>query len=269
MRRGDSACGQDHLTPGDQGLRAMLAGAGDTDGAVIFQHNPRHLRIGEKRQIGPTQHRLEKAARRRPATTIFLVDLKIRNAFIIPHVEIVDFGNAALRRCIHERIQDFPAHTRRIDAPFPASAMKNARTQIMIFVTLEQRQNIRPAPAPQADLRPGIIIRRLPAHVNHGVDGRRATDDLASGISQRAAIEARNRLGAIQPVSARIANGKQIANGDVEPDPVIAPPALDQRDPDARIGRQAIGKHAPGRAGTYDDIVKNRCRISHISPSWE
>ncbi len=94
-------------------------------------------------------------------------------------------------------------------------------TQEMIVEMLEQRQHIVPAPAGQTQLPPMIVIAGLPAHRDHRIDRRTAADDLAARIIERPPAQTWFGLGLEHPIGARIAKGKQIADRDMEPDPVI------------------------------------------------
>ena len=94
----------------------------------------------------------------------------------------------------------------------------------------EVGQHVVPAPARQAELPPAVVVGGLAAHVDHGVDGRAAADHLAARIGDGAAAEARLRLGPVHPVGARIADGEEVADRDVEPDPVVLPARLEQQD---------------------------------------
>src|ERR1700691_5760619 len=99
-------------------------------------------------------------------------------------------------------------HARRLDTQFAADAVRVAFAEKMIFVPLEARQQVIPAPAVEPKLPPMIVVRGLAAHVDHGIDRGRAADDLAARIVEAAAIEPRFRLGLEAPVRARIADGE-------------------------------------------------------------
>ena len=122
-------------------------------------------------------------------------------------------------------------------------------------MALETGQHVVPAPAGEAELAPVIIVGGLAAHVDHGVDRGRAADHLAARIVQAAAVEAFLRLGLEHPVRARIADGEEIADRDVVPDPIVAPAGLKQQHARIRRGRQPVRQHAAGRAGADDDVV--------------
>ena len=114
-----------------------------------------------------------------------------------------------------------------------------------------------------------VVVGRLAAHVDHGVDRRRAADHLAARIGEAAAVEARLRLGLEHPVRARIADREQIADRNVEPDPVVAAAGFQQQHALAGIGGQPVGQHAAGRARADDDVVVfafDRCRRPALAP---
>ena len=100
-----------------------------------------------------------------------------------------------------------------------------------------------------------IVVGGLAAHIDHGVDGRRAADHLAARIIQAAAVEARLRLGLEHPVRARIADREQVADRNVKPDPIVAAAGFQDQHALGRIGRQAVGEQAAGRARADDDII--------------
>src|SRR5262249_8371445 len=75
---------------------------------------------GFELQVFPVQHRLQKAARRRPSSPALLVDMEITNPLVIAGVEVLDRGNAVLIRRLAKRLENLPAHTRIFDAPFAA-----------------------------------------------------------------------------------------------------------------------------------------------------
>src|SRR6202000_1464427 len=108
----------------------------------------------------------------------------------------------------------------------------------------EIRQHVVPAPATQTELAPVIVVGGLAAHIDHGVDRRRAADHLAARIIQAAAVEALFGLGLKTPVGAWIADGEQIADGNVKPDPIVAAAGFENEYALAGVGREPIGQNA-------------------------
>ena len=98
-------------------------------------------------QIGAAHHRLEKAARRRPAPSHLLVDVKIAATFVVAGIEIVGFRNAGLRRRFPERIGDVPAQPRIFDAPFAALAVMLAVSRESDRAASETAASHRPSPS--------------------------------------------------------------------------------------------------------------------------
>ena len=219
------------------------------------------------RRFGAAERRLEKAARRRPAPAELLVDVVGRRALVVAGVEIVDALDAGLLGRRAERVEQIPAHARMLDPPFAAGRVMLARAEEMMLVLLVDRQHVVPAPALEAELAPVVVVGGLAAHVDHGVDRRRAADHLAARIVQRAAVQAGHRFGLEHPVRARIADREQIADRDVEPDPVVAAAGFQQQHAILGIRRKPIGQHAAGRARTDDDVVVfafERRRVGHV-----
>src|SRR5262249_59007146 len=93
------------------------------------------------------------------------------------------------------------------------------------------------------------------AHRDQGVDGGGAADHLAARIVEAAAVEPLLRLGLEHPVRARIADGEEVADRDVEPDPVVVAAGFEQQHARCWIGGEPVRQHAAGRARADDDVV--------------
>ena len=100
-----------------------------------------------------------------------------------------------------------------------------------------------------------IVIGGLAAHIDHGVDRRRAADHLAARIIEAAAVEARLRLGLEAPVRARIADREQIADRNVKPDPIVAAAGFEDEHALVGVGGQPVGQQAAGRARADNDVI--------------
>ena len=225
-------------------------GAAVLDDEAIDQH------VLFKAQIGAMQSGLQKTPRRRPAASALLVDVEIADAFIVAGVEIRNFPDSHLFRRVADRVQNGPGQPRRFDPPAAADAVMLAFAQKVIFEPAERGQHVVITPAGQAELAPVVVIGGLSAHRDHGVDGGGAADHLAAGIGQRAAVEAGFGLGPEHPVRTRIADGEEIADRDVKPDPVVVAAGLQDQHAVIGIGRQPVGDDAAGGARADDDIVE-------------
>src|SRR5438477_6031467 len=175
------------------------------------------MSLAQYSQVLPMTHRLQEGAHRVEAESRFLVDLEIGRAVIVTAVEVIDPRDAEFLRGLAHRIENRPGQPLLLYPQFAIPAVERFTKTVMAFRLAEQRQHVIPAPARIAELPPVIIIARLPAHVDHAVDRRTATHDLATRIRERSAIESVFRGGLVAPVGARIAHAIEIADGNVNP----------------------------------------------------
>src|SRR5580658_53709 len=170
------------------------------------------MRAGDEAQVWPLEDRLQKAPRRAPAASATLVDLEIGRALVVPAIEVVDLRNADFGPRLAHRVQDRPGHPRALDPPLAARPVESAQAAVMVLLADEVGQHVLPAPAGKAELAPAVVVGRLAAHVDHGVDRGRAADDPAARIGDRAAAETWHGRGLEQPVGARIADRIEVAD---------------------------------------------------------
>src|SRR6185437_5953257 len=202
------------------------------------------------------EDRLQKRRRRAPAASPALVDLEITRALVVALIEVVDLRNADFDPCLPHGVEDRPGDARTLDPPLAADPVQRAAA-VMVLLPQEVRQDVIPAPAGKAKLAPAVVVGRLAAHIDHGVDRGRAAHHPAARIGYRTAAKIRLRRGLEHPVRARIADGVEIADRDMEPDPVVAAAGLDEENAVAGVAAQPIGEHAACRAGADDDEVVN------------
>ena len=266
LDRADRAGREDHLAAATRRSRLAVLSPAHARRAGAVEHNGFRPGIRSPAAGWPPEHGLEEAARRRPAAAAPLVDVEGAAAFVVAGIEV---GNALDPGLLGRRakcIENVPAHPRRLDPHLAAHAVCCAGAEKMVLVLAEERQHVVAAPAGKPELAPMVVIGGLPAHIDHGVDRGGAADHLAARIVEAAAVEPFLRLGLEHPVRAGIADGEQIADRDVEPDPVVLAAGLQQQHAHGRIGGQAICQHAAGRAGADDDVVVfalDRLRFDH------
>jgi hypothetical protein len=117
------------------------------------------------------------------------------------------------------------------------------------------RQHVCIGPPDIAELAPVIEILALATNIDHAVDRAGSTEHLAAWPLDLAAVQLLFGAGGETPVEARIVDQLEDAAGNVNPQIVVAPASLEQQHSDARVGAQAVGQHASGRAGTDDHII--------------
>ncbi len=92
---------------------------------------------------------LRNARRGRPAPAALLIDVERAAALVVAAVEVGNRFDAGLFGRGAKGVEQIPSHARRCDAPFAAGRVRVAFAQEMIFVPLEIRQHVVPAPAGQ------------------------------------------------------------------------------------------------------------------------
>src|SRR6185437_11065983 len=254
MRRADGPGAEHRLArrSDDHAALRLIFDAGDA-GAV--EQQAAHRGAGDEAQIGAAERRLQERLGGADAQAAALFDLEIVATLVVALVEIGDFRDADLLRRVAHGVEDVPGDARPLDPPFAARAMQRAPAGPVVLMAKKERQHAVPAPAVEAELTPAVVVARLAAHVDHAVDGGGAADDAAARIGEVAAIESGHRRGAEAPVRALVANGVEIADGNVQPYPIVAPAGLQQQHLVAGIGAQAVGHQAAGGPGADDDVI--------------
>jgi hypothetical protein len=229
----------------------------------------RRFSPGADRQVGPVANGSQERLAGVPAHTGALVDFKVANAFVVAVVEVGAGRDAGLFGGGRERIEDLPPQALTFHPPFttgaPAAGVEPGRCVVgggpamVIFVGQERRQTVGPAPtrvgAVPVTQRPGVVVARLTTHVDHAVDAAAASEGAATRVAQAAAVEAGFRFRLVQPVGARVADAVEIADGNVDPRIGVRPAGFEQQHTARRVGTQAVGEQAAGRAGPDDDHV--------------
>ena len=127
--------------------------------------------------------------------------------------------------------------------------------------SLEIRQAVRVVPGLHAGIRrPSFVVERVAALEDLAVDARGAAEDLAASVVDPPAVHERLGLRLVAPIveSAADREGERRRHVDEDVEPVIRPAGFEDQDARPRIGGEAIGQGAAGRAATDDDEVVAR-----------
>ena len=157
----------------------------DTHGTLAFEQHLLDQNPCFKTQVGAMQHWLQEATRRRPAEATLLIDVEVADAGIVPGIEVRRHRDTHLDGGLRHAVEHIPAHAWPLHAPLTADTVMFRFTHEMIVKALEDWTHVVPAPAGETKLSPVIIIRRLAAHGDHGIDRRRTANHLAARIFQR------------------------------------------------------------------------------------
>src|SRR6202034_3816787 len=88
-------------------------------------------------------------------------------------VKILCCGNSCLNGRFPKGFQDVPLGAQIVDIKFAVNAMSLAWPTDLSFRTLEIGQYIAPSPSNISLLPPVVVIKRMPADIDHAVDGGR------------------------------------------------------------------------------------------------
>ncbi|HXC89851.1 MAG TPA: hypothetical protein VNV18_06760 [Stellaceae bacterium] len=255
LRRIERAGADDDLTC--RASLAHLAGAGvaHTGATLAVEHQPQGQGLGLDREVPALADRVQIAAGRAHAAAGGDRRLAHRDAFLAGAVVIRVVPDADLCRCVDERCEKQVARLRVGDAQraFPAAEGILALAGI-VFHALEERQDVRVAPAAVAHLRPGVEVLRLAAHKHHAVDRAGAAEQFAARHRDPAAVGACLGLGGIKPVGRGI--GDQPGHSDRNARPGVArPTGLEQQHLVARVCRQPVRHRRTRRPGADDNVI--------------
>ena len=257
LRAADRAGGEDRLAPRLDVLLFVAAIELHAEHAAAFEPQLLHERAGDHGQVGPLHRGPQERFRRAPAHAVALVHIETPDAFVVAAIEVLDLRNAGFGRGIRKRFEDLPSQFDALDAQLAALPVLLVRAAPVVFGLHEDRQHVLPRPAGVAgQLRPLVVVARLAAQIEHRVDRGAAAEHAPARIADRAAVQPRLGLGLVAPVGALVADAVEIADGDVDPHPVVFAAGFQQQNRVARIGREAVGEDAAGGAGADDDVVE-------------
>ena len=229
VRRLHRAGGQDHLAPTTGFVRLAVLRVGHADRALALEDHPRCQRFRLHAQIAPRPRGIEEGARRRPAPPILLRHLVVAEAFL-PAVVVVGVLRKTLgRRGVDHRVEDLVPFDHVGNVQWSAASARVVAAAFEMFRFLEIRQHRVIRPAAIAELRPGVVVERVAAHVQHAVDRAGTAERLAARDRDGTASHAVLRLGVEAPVVAGVVQQLAEADGDVDPEVGVLRPGFEQQ----------------------------------------
>ena len=257
LRRVDGAAGQDHLTAGHGGAEVASLAVLDAGGAAALEQHPRRHGAGLDRQIGPLHRRTQEGARRAPAHALMDGHVHPPEAFLLEAVHVLGGGIAGLDAGLDEGVEQRIVGLAGGDVQRPVAAAIFIRTLGPGLRLAKIGQYIGIGPMRQRRvLGPAVVVVGVAPDVDHGVQRRRAAQHPAARPVHGPAVHVLLRLCVVEPVVAVVGEvvGQRRRHMDL-PGPVLRP-RLQQQHPDIRVGRQPVGQHASGRAGTDNHVIE-------------
>jgi hypothetical protein len=228
------------------------------DAALALDDQAAALRIGLDLQVGSSTRRVEESARRRPAPAVLLRHLVVAEALLVA-VVVVDGARIALGDAgVDEGVEDLVLLVHVGDVELAALAAAVVAAALEMLGLLEVRQHRLVGPPAIAELRPGIVVERLSADIQHAVDRARAAQGLAARDRDRAALDVVLRLGGEVPVVDLVVQELGEAHRDRDPEAVILATGFEQQHLLGGILAQPVGQHAARRTRPDNDVVIRR-----------
>ena len=200
LRRVDGAAGEQNLPFGAGNVPLALSHILDADGAAVLDHDAGRLRLGQDGEIFARRGRMQIGGRRAPARTAFLRHLKQAAAELDRAVEIRIERQAGLLRRFDEGVAQRVGVGTLGNVERPVGAVEFIVQALVALGFLEVGQNVGIAPARITELPPMIVVGRLAAHIDHGVDGTRAAEQPAARPIHAPALHRRLRRRLVAPV---------------------------------------------------------------------
>ena len=119
-------------------------------------------------------------------------------------------------------------------------------------------QHVAGAPADISEIAPTVVVGILAADDDEAVDRRRPAQDPAARPVDATAAHGGFGLGLETPVDPVVPHRLAVADGQMDPEALVAGAGLDERDPVASALAETVRQHATGRAGADDNEIEFR-----------
>ena len=206
LRRVHRAAAQDDLALGARDLVPAVDEVAHAHGVVLVEDDALDQRVGDDVDVvlvaldrGP-----QVGAGGAPALLVLLRDLVVADALLGGAVEVRDPLVAGLLGGLHEGFADLGRIGLVGDVQRAAGAVEVVAAALVVLGLLEVRQHVVVAPALVAELAPVVVVPGVAAHIEHGVDRRRAAQRLAARPVHAPVVAMFLRHGLVAPVVRRL-----------------------------------------------------------------
>ncbi|MNQ78559.1 hypothetical protein D3C85_934740 [compost metagenome] len=246
---------------------AIVQAIFDAAGAAPFEHNALHQGPLDQLQVGPAQGRLDGITGDRRTPAVPIVDLENARAPGLAIVEIVHALQPCLGRSLDHRVGHRVHRGQITGGKRPPTTMQGVADALLVFSAHEIRQQLRPAPAAGASADPVGVILLVATDVDHPVDRRRATHQLAARHHHAPPARVFLRLGLVHPgIPGVVGHGPPTCRH-ADEQLLVAAAGFEQQHPVAAVLTQARGQCSTRRAGPHHDVVE--CFRQNCSPHYQ
>ena len=273
LRRVDRAAAQDDFPAGRRRAGPAPVDELDAGGPCPVEQDPGRMGTGEDGDVRPFHRRAEVRAGRGHAPPGPGGDLVQAHALLVRPVEVgIRFQAAGHGRVDEAPVEGVVAGTDVVHVQRPGVAAPPVAPPGIGFGAPEIGQHVVPAPARVPHGEPVIVVGMLSADVHHGVDGTGPAQHLAPRPVASPAPQALVRLGGVPPVDRRVVEGLAVADGRLDPEPVVGAPRLQHEHAETAVLGQAAGENAARRPGADNQEIELHqaggiLRVDNICPA--
>ena len=260
LRRVDGAAAQRDLAAGGQAMGRAALPVCDARATQAVEGERRRLGAGDDAQVWPCLGGSQEGGGGGDAATLLDVEVVEPKALLLGAIGVV------VRR--HPR-REGRREPRGVEGIFATGLL---REQVAVAAVigvgpgmgaialerLEQRQHILVAPAREPELAPVIIVSAMTTHIHHAVDGRGPAQHPAARPDQAAPVQPWIRFRPIGPVERFEVVEKARQQRHADQRIAVTPAGFQQHNTVLRIGGEAVGEQAAGRARADDDEIRLR-----------
>ena len=256
-RRTDGAGRQDDF-PGGNGLNAPFpAVKGHSFCGTPVEHDLVDVGARDDGQVSATPDGRQVGPGARHAHPVPDGHLHRAEPFLLIPVAVIGAGITGLNPRVDERLVKgiAPGVVAAARAHRTVAAAPGIGATLPALGAAEVGQAIAIVPTRRAKSLPFVEVSRVPAHVDHAVDRRRAAEHLALRAVETAAAQARLRLGDEAPVESLDVHRLGKCRRHADEQTVVATAGLDEEYPVFSNGGKPVRQHATRRPGANDDVV--------------
>ncbi len=250
LRRVVGAAAHDHLALGAVHDHLAEARADHAHRAPVLEQDRERVHVRLDGQVRPAHDRVEVGDGGAGTRAVAMGHLVPADPVLLGAVEVLVRREAVRLRGVQEVLRERVARAALGHRERPAGTVVLVLAALVVLCALEVREHLVPGPAGP----PLVVVERVPADVDHRVDRGGAAQHLPAREVDAAVVRERLVDRRVVPVL-RGSVQRREGGGQVDELVRVRPAGLQQEDGDVRVLREAVGKHAAGRAGPDDHVV--------------
>ncbi|MNQ79304.1 hypothetical protein D3C85_942460 [compost metagenome] len=255
LRAAEGASAEQHLLARLERQRPALDPHLHAAGLLALQQNALGQRAGEHAEVVARPHLFEEGGGGAPAAAVADGHVVLADTLLLGAVEVRIEAVPGFAPGFDKGLGG-PMGRRAADIQLAAVTMKIAGAAMVHLALAKIRQHLVERPAIVAQSRPVVVVAAMTADIDHAVDRTAAAKHLAARLITATPAQACLRLGGESPVDVAGRQDRGDAGRHMDQWRAVFRPGFEQTHGHRRIGAQAVGQQATGRASTDDDVIE-------------